>query len=97
MQANAIEILNRAAQHMKDRAATYDSPEGERSMGKVVQMFNICTGRDITESEGWLLMILLKWVRVFQNTNTVHVDGIEDAVAYSALFGECAMKGVDDD
>ena len=29
----AHNILERAAQHMRGRASTYDKPEGERSMG----------------------------------------------------------------
>lgn len=38
-------LLDVAAGHMRDRAATYDQPGGERSMGRTVEAFNIITGR----------------------------------------------------
>ena len=59
----AAELLGRAAAHMHDRSATYDEPEGERSMGKIVTAFNAITGRDLTESEGWMFMQQVKLVR----------------------------------
>lgn len=88
----APDLLDAAAKHMRDRAATYDKPEGERSMGKTVEAFNTITGRDLRESEGWLLMALLKMVRSEQRQQP-HEDSIEDLVAYSALFGEARLGG----
>jgi len=38
-------LLDVAAGHMRDRAATYDQPGGERSMGRTVDAFNIISGR----------------------------------------------------
>lgn len=84
---NAIELLERAAGHMRDRAATYDKPEGERSMGRTVVAFNAITGRDLTEPEGWLLLQLLKDVRLFQRPG-YHADSAEDCIAYAALKAE---------
>ena len=84
---NATDILNKAAQHMADRAATYDAPEGERSMGRAVQAFNAITGRDLSESEGWLLLQVLKSVRLFARPG-YHADSAEDGVAYAALVAE---------
>lgn len=84
----AQDILKAAVGHMDARAATYDKPEGERSMGKTVQAFNAITGRDLTEAEGWLMMVCLKQVRLFTNINTPHRDSIEDMVSYAALLGE---------
>lgn len=83
----ADELLSKAAQHMQDRAATYDKPEGERSMGKAVQAFNAITGRDLTEPEGWLLLQVLKDVRLFQRPG-YHADSAEDCIAYAALKAE---------
>lgn len=83
----AHEILNAAAGHMQDRASTYDKPEGERSMGRAVAALNAITGRDLTEAEGWLLLQLLKSVRLFTRPG-FHRDSAEDAVAYAALMGE---------
>jgi hypothetical protein len=88
----ATALLDAAAGHMHDRAATYDRPEGERSMGRTVAAFNEITGRDLTESEGWLLMVTLKLVRGQQRTEP-HRDSAEDAVAYAALYGESRLGG----
>ena len=84
---NATDILSKAAQHMADRAATYDKPEGERSMGRAVEAFNAITGRDLAESEGWLLLQVLKSVRLFTRPG-YHSDSAEDGVAYAALMAE---------
>ena len=84
----APDILKKSAQHMLDRAATYDKPEGERSMAKTVQAFNAITGRDITTAEGWLMMAVLKQVRAFQNPGKPHVDSLEDGPAYLAMMAE---------
>lgn len=83
----AQEILSAAAGHMQDRSSTYDKPEGERSMGRAVAALNAITGRGMTEAEGWLLLQLLKNVRLFTRPG-FHQDSAEDAVAYAALMGE---------
>lgn len=90
--AEAAALLEAAAKHMRDRAATYDKPEGERSMAATVEAFNHITGRELRESEGWLLMVLLKLVRSEQR-ETPHRDSCEDAVAYQALYGEARLGG----
>lgn len=72
---------------MEERGKQYDKPEGERSMGKTVQVFNIITGHDLTEADGWLLMQILKDVRQWQTPN-YHEDSALDCVAYSALKAE---------
>lgn len=88
----AAALLSQAAQHMADRAVTYDKPEGERSMAATVAAFNAHTGRDLTESEGWLFMVNLKIVRDNQRP-VAHQDSCEDLVAYGALYGESRLKG----
>lgn len=89
----APQLLEKAASHMRDRAATYDSPEGERSMAKTVAAFNAITGRDLTETEGWLLLQVLKEVRLFQRPG-YHADSAEDCIAYAALKAESKSKEV---
>ena len=91
-QPKAAELLGRAAMHMHDRASTYDEPAGERSMGKTVAAFNAVTGRDLSESEGWLLMALLKAVRS-QTRAEPHQDSLEDMIAYAALYAEARGDG----
>lgn len=87
----APDLLNAAAKHMADRAATYDQPGGERSMGKAVAAFNAITGRDLSEAEGWLLLQLLKDARLFAST-AYHADSAEDCIAYAALKAEARAK-----
>ncbi len=89
----ATNLLEAAAGHMRERASTYDSPEGERSMGRTIAAFNAITGRDLRESEGWLLMAILKMVRSEQRPMP-HRDSIEDLIAYAALYGEARTGGI---
>lgn len=87
---SAFDFLNTAAGHMENRASTYDAPGGERSMGKVVEMFNTLTEWKMTEEEGWLFMCLLKIVRSQQGD--FRADNYEDGAAYMALAGETAAN-----
>jgi len=88
----AHDILTAAQSHMKDRAATYDRPEGERSMGATVEAFRAVTGDGLmnTEERGWLFMELLKAVRSQQGA--YRADCYEDGAAYVALAGEAAAR-----
>lgn len=88
----APDLLAAAEGHMRARAATYDKPEGERSMGATVAAWNAITGRQLTESEGWMLLVLLKLVRDRQSP-AAHRDSIEDGIAYAALAGEARLAG----
>lgn len=88
----APELLGRAAAHMHARASTYDAPDGERSMGKAVSAFNAITGHNLTESEGWLVMTLLKAVRGFAR-DAYRPDSFEDLIAYAALLAEAKGAG----
>jgi hypothetical protein len=88
----AAELLGRAAAHMHERSATYDDLDGERSMGKVVTAFNAITGRDLTESEGWMFMQQVKLVRLFTRSD-YHADSAEDNIAYAALLAEAKGDG----
>ena len=89
---HAPELLGRAARHMHDRAATYDTLGGERSMGKAVTAFNAITGHNLSESEGWLLLQVLKDVRLFTRSE-YHADSAEDCIAYAALKAEAKGAG----
>lgn len=85
---SAAEFLHKAVAIMEERAKQYDSPAGERSMGRCVAAFNAITGKDLTESEGWLLLQVLKDVRQWQNPGAFHRDSAEDCIAYAALKAE---------
>lgn len=84
-------LLEKAAKHMRDRAATYDKPEGERSMALTVEVFNTFHGTKLTEAQGWHFMQLLKDVRLFTSP-TFHADSAEDCIAYAALKAEAKAK-----
>lgn len=88
--STAANILTAALGHMRDRAATYDKPEGERSMGATVDAFTAVTGVCMTEEQGWLFMALLKAVRSQQGA--YRADSYEDGAAYFALAGEAAVR-----
>lgn len=84
---NATDILKAAAGHMEARAATYDKPEGERSMAQTVAIFNLYHGTSLTEAQGWHFQQILKDVRLFTRPG-YHADSAEDCVAYAALKAE---------
>lgn len=84
----ASDILKAANAHMQDRAATYDKPQGERSMEATVTAFLAITGIDLTTEQGWLFMVLLKAVRSQQGN--FKLDNYEDLAAYAGLMGEQA-------
>lgn len=88
----APEIADAALQHIRDRAATYDSPEGERSAYKTATAFNAVTGKNITEAEVFLLLQILKDVRQWQIPHKTHKDSIEDCIAYAALKAEAVER-----
>lgn len=90
-QQPAHEFLEKALGHMQDRATTYDSAKGERSMGKTVAMFNAMYEQEITEEQGWAFMCLLKLVRTSQGD--FRADNYEDLAAYAGLMGESASQG----
>ena len=92
--STAANILTAALGHMRDRAATYDKPEGERSMGATVDAFLAVTGVSMTEEQGWLFMALLKAVRSQQGA--YRAGSYEDGAAYFALAGEAAVRDRND-
>lgn len=87
---NAQDILEAGIGHMMDRAATYDKPQGERSMAATVEAFRAVSGVTMTEEQGWLFMLLLKAVRSQQGA--YRAGSYEDGAAYFALAGECAYN-----
>lgn len=84
-------LLSKAASIMEERGKQYDKPEGERSMGRAVGAFNCITGHKLTEAEGWLLLQVLKDVRLWQRPG-YHQDSAEDCIAYSALKAEAKQS-----
>ena len=83
-------ILQNAAAEMLDRAASRDTPKGERSMGRCVKAFNAMFGTELTETQGWQFMELLKMARSVGGE--FRLDDFTDGVAYAALAGECEAR-----
>lgn len=90
---SATGFLAEAAETLDARGRQYDQKGGERSMGKVITMFNAATGRDLRESEGWLIMELVKIVRDCTTPEKAHQDSLLDGVSYAALKAEARMAG----
>ena len=88
---SAPALLTAAAKHMNDRAATYDKPEGERSMAQTVAVFEAHHGIKLTEAQGWHFMQILKYVRLFTR-GSYHADSAEDCIAYAALKAEAKAQ-----
>ena len=84
------DILTEAGEIQVSRGITYDTPNGERSMGKTVAMFNIHTGFNLTEEQGWQFMELLKMVRSGQGE--FKLDNYVDGCSYTSLAGESAAR-----
>lgn len=92
---HATEFLTAAAHTIGQRGKSYDAKGEERSMGATVQAFNIITRRTgeraLSESEGWLLMQILKDVRQWSGSE-YHPDSALDCVSYAALKGEALAR-----
>jgi len=84
----ALQILNEAVQIMAERGKSYDKSGGqaERSMPKIVAMFNALTGHELTPEQGWKFMCCLKLARSEQGE--YREDNYLDGAAYMALAGE---------
>lgn len=80
-------ILRTAADVMAQRGKTRDTGR-ERSMARTVRAFNALTGQDMTETQGWIFMAVLKLAREQSGHDP---DNFVDGAAYMALAGEsCA-------
>lgn len=84
----AVQILNEAVAIMAERGRSYDRSgvEAERSMPKIVAMFNALTGHELTPEQGWKFMCCLKLARSEQGE--YREDNYLDGAAYMALAGE---------
>jgi hypothetical protein len=60
---NATDFLKLANETIGKRDQQYDQGQ-ERSMGKIVAMFNICEGLELTEPQGWRFMQMLNMATI---------------------------------
>ena len=89
VKSNAADILHEAACTIERRAAERDLP-AERSMGRTVKAFNALMGTSLTETQGWLFMVILKLAR--ETAGRHNRDDLLDAAAYAALALEAEEK-----
>ena len=89
----ADEFLQQGIDAMKQRAALRDTPQGERSTAKAVEIFNAWTGHKLSEADGWRFLIALKQAREIQGQ--FHADDYVDMAAYPGLLGECLFPAED--
>lgn len=88
----STEYLDEAKAIQEKRATEYD-PNGkvERSMEAIVKAFNALFNKDLTETQGWQFMVLLKMKR--QDGSPVHhEDSALDEVSYASLAAESSSR-----
>lgn len=88
----APDLLREALATLSERGTEYDptAAAGERSIPAVVRAFEQLTGHSLANHEGWLFMLVLKYVRHRQSPKKK--DTIVDFIAYVALYGEEVLK-----
>jgi hypothetical protein len=91
MHKSAQDYLNECAQLLANRGKQYDSKGQERSMAKIVQVFELITKIKLSEYQGWVFMQVLKLVRA-NATEEPHLDSILDGINYGALAAESIEK-----
>jgi hypothetical protein len=82
-------LLREAADLIDQRAAERDV-DAERSMGRTIAAFNTLTGHALTETNGWLLLAILKLARA--TVGKFQPDDLKDCAAYVALALECQLR-----
>jgi hypothetical protein len=87
MKAN--DILRASLDTLVQRGVKRDQPDGERSMPRIVRVFEAITGIRLTEREGLLFMVALKLVR--EARGAPDADDYIDLANYVALTGEAAL------
>lgn len=95
MTTTATDFLAHAQELLRERGKTYDRDgREERSMARIVAIYNTLHGAQMTEAQGWSFMLCLKMARLFSAPD-FHRDSAEDAIAYSALMAECMAHNPD--
>jgi hypothetical protein len=88
------DLLREVFAILKERGKVYDtSGESgcERSMEKTVALFNLRTGHNLTEAQGWIFMGYLKDVRQ-DAAGGKHRDSAVDKVSYALLEAEARFR-----
>ncbi len=92
VQDPAAGFLQEAKEAMELKAKLRDTPKGERTAEQIAKVFNAITGHNLTETDAWTFLLVLKLVR--SRNGKYNRDDYVDLAAYSALMGEHASSGV---
>lgn len=87
---SAQSLLSEAFDLLIERGKLRDNGQ-ERSMEAIVKAFNIIRCKDLSETDGWVFMEVLKLVRQ-GNSNDQCEDSFKDLITYAALAAESALK-----
>lgn len=88
------DLLDEVLFILQERGKVYDTTEDcgrERSMKKIVALFNLRTGLNLTETHGWIFMGYLKDVRQ-DAAGGKHHDSAVDKVCYALLEAEARFR-----
>jgi hypothetical protein len=86
----AEDILNLSKKIMEDRGKRRDNGD-ERSMERIVKVFNALTDHNLNEVDGWTFMVVLKLCR---ERTGADLDNWVDGAAYMALAGEAVDRQI---
>lgn len=86
----ASDVLTTAKNIMDARGKLRDKANGERSMKRCIDAFNALYNTNLSTTQGWTFMLLLKLSR--SAAGIFHPDDWYDCVAYSALATEEAFN-----
>ena len=93
----APDLLIEAADTIGNRSDERDNADGERSMARAVQMFNVWRGPHarpgLSEHDGWAFMVFLKLARAAEGKH--RRDDWGDCAAYMALACESIERELD--
>lgn len=94
--AQAADILTKSAGLLEERGKRYDKADGTSSMDRAVAALNTITGHNLTEADGWLLMLMLKLSRATAKAE-YHADSYEDAAAFVGLMAVARRKQAEEE
>jgi hypothetical protein len=79
-------VFDDAKDTIIERGTERDQADGERTIPRCVTAFNAVTGHELSDTDGWLFMQILKMCRSVQGA--YKYDDYRDGVGYAALRAE---------
>jgi hypothetical protein len=79
-------VFDDAKNTIINRGKERDQADGERTIPRCVTAFNAITGHELSNTDGWLFMEILKKCRSVQGS--YKYDDFRDGVGYAALRAE---------